>query len=223
MYKIETHLHTHHSSSCGWLEATEIARLYAEAGYAAIVVTDHFSRYNFGKQGWSTAPGEAMDQYLAGYRLLREECEKLSIRVYRGAEVRFDGSPNDYLLYNYPLDLLHDPEAVFTAGPEAFSAVCRQCGALLIQAHPFRGPCTPEDPALLDGTEVCNMHPRQENRNYLAAAMARAHPHLIGLCGSDFHQLPDVGRGGILVKELPADEAALAALLRNRDFQNLAF
>lgn len=219
MYKIETHLHTHHSSSCGWIEAPEIARLYAEAGFAGIVVCDHFSRYNFGKMGWSTAPGAAMDQYLTGYRLLREECGKLGIRVYRGAEVRFDGSPNDYLLYNYPLELLHDPEKVFTGGLEAFSAACRQCGALLIQAHPFRKPCSPADPALLDGTEVCNMHPRQENRNCLSAAMARAHPHLIRLCGSDFHQLPDVGRGGILVDALPEDEAALADLLRSRSFQ----
>ena len=34
-YRIETHLHTNHTSKCGWLDAAALAEGYAQAGYAA--------------------------------------------------------------------------------------------------------------------------------------------------------------------------------------------
>ncbi len=40
MFRIETHLHTNHTSKCGWLDAGTLAEGYAKAGYAAIAVTD---------------------------------------------------------------------------------------------------------------------------------------------------------------------------------------
>ena len=47
MFKIETHLHTSHVSSCGWLEAPVLAEGCARAGYAALAVTDHYNRDTF--------------------------------------------------------------------------------------------------------------------------------------------------------------------------------
>ena len=44
MYKIETHLHTTHTSKCGHLTAPVLAKAYKEAGYDAITVTDHYNR-----------------------------------------------------------------------------------------------------------------------------------------------------------------------------------
>ena len=222
MYKLEPHLHTCYSSSCGHLEAQAIAEGYAKAGYHGIVVTDHYSPYNWGKQGWSRRREEfSLDALWEGYYRVREAAAPYGITVYKGAEVRFDGSPNDYLVYNCPDELLGDPEAFFTMGLAAFHDLCVQAGALVIQAHPFRAPCEPADPRHLDGVEVRNMHPRHDSRNHLALALARENPHLLQLCGSDCHQSDDIAGGGILTDILPANEAELAALLRSGNFKIL--
>ena len=219
MYKIETHLHTGLCSSCGRLDTQTILEGYAAAGYHAITVTDHFSRYNFERQPWSTNRQEwNPDLFLEGYYQLKDQAAAFGMKVYRGAEVRFDGSRNDYLLYNYPMEFLEDPEGFFTMTLEDFYPLCQKAGALIVQAHPFREPCIPSDIRYLDGVEVMNMHPRHDSQNHLAWKMARQDPRLIPLCGSDCHQLPDIGAGGILSDTLPEDENALAQLLKSQKF-----
>ena len=222
MYKIETHLHTELCSSCGFLAPETIIAGYKEAGYSAICVTDHFSRYNFGKMGWPSNKDDwSVDRFLEGYRRVAALGEEAGITVYRGAEVRFDGSPNDYLLYNYPLSLLEDPEAVFTMGPVTFYQQCHEAGALLIQAHPNRETCTPGDLRYLDGMEVLNTHPRHENDNHKTLALIETAPHLIGLGGSDCHRLPDIAGGGIQADVLPKDDFGFVQLLRSKNFRLL--
>lgn len=219
MYKIETHLHTGLCSSCGRLDTETILEGYAKAGYHAITVTDHFSRYNFDKQPWSTNRETwNPDLYLEGYHQLKDRAKDYGLKVYRGAEVRFDGSRNDYLLYNYPIEFLEDPESFFTMTLESFYPLSQKVGAVLVQAHPFREPCTPADIRYLDGVEVLNMHPRHDSQNHLAEEMARQDDRLIRLCGSDCHQLPDIGVGGILSETLPENEEALAQLLKSKKF-----
>ena len=39
--KIDVHVHTSEVSGCGQLPGAEMARLYKQAGYDAIVITDH--------------------------------------------------------------------------------------------------------------------------------------------------------------------------------------
>ena len=219
MYKIETHLHTCYSSSCGKLDAETIVKGYAEAGYAGLVVVDHFSAYNFGKQGWSRNRAEfSPDSFWEGFYQVREAAKEFGITVYKGAEVRFDGSPNDYLVYNCPDAIYEDPDAVFSMGLAAFHALCARNGALLIQAHPFRLPCEPADPRHLDGVEIYNRHPRHDSQNHLAVAFAQENPHLLQLCGSDCHQTPDIALGGIITPTLPKDEAELVKYLRDGNF-----
>lgn len=214
MYKIETHLHTCHSSPCGKVDADTICRLYAEAGFSGIIVTDHFFRYTCSPYAWGIPYDQFFSKFIEGYHRLRQAAQPYGIKIYKGAEVRFDGSVNDYLLYNYPDDLLQDPDAVFSMGLERFYALCRDAGALLIQAHPFRGKCTVADPRFVDGIEVANMNPRAQNQNQLAQEFAEQNPQLILTCGSDFHRLEDVGCGGIITETLPKNEAELVQLLR---------
>ena len=219
MYKLETHLHTCHSSPCGKVDAPTICRLYAQAGYAGIVVTDHFFRYTCKPNCWDIPYDRFFDVFLRGYQQMCEAAVPYGLKIYKGAEVRFDGSVNDYLLYNYPDYLLQDPDTVFSMGLERFSALCREAGALLIQAHPYRGECTPADPRFLDGAETQNRHPRHENKNHLALQYAEQNPRLIRLSGSDFHREQDAGCGGILVEALPENEQELAQLLRSGNYQ----
>lgn len=220
MYKIELHLHTKYSSGCGQMSAKELIDGYLDAGYDAIVVTDHYNRDTYRMKNIdTTAPGDKLTPFLEGYRKMMEEAEGRGIRIYRGAELRFDGSFNDYLLYNYPDELLEDPEALFTMGLHEFIKLSRAAGALLIQAHPFRVMCDPAEPADLDGIEVRNMHPGHNSRNHLAQALADEHPHLLQTGGSDCHQESHLGRGGILSETLPKDEAELVTLLKSGKFE----
>ena len=214
MYKIETHLHTKHTSKCGWLEAPALAAGYEAAGYAAIAVTDHYNRTTFEYLNIDLASrADKLGAFLTGYRRMQEEC----IRIYRGAELRFDECDNDYLLYDWPDELLADPEAVFRMGIAAFAPLARQAGALLIQAHPYRKGCTPAIACYLDGVEVCNLNPRHENFNARAEEYAQQF-HLLRTGGSDCHRLEDIAAGGILSETLPSDEKELVALLRSQDF-----
>ena len=77
MYKIETHLHTNHTSKCGWLDAAALAEGYAKAGYAAIAVTDHYNRDTFEYLNIdTTCPGDVITPFLEGFRRMEAECAK---------------------------------------------------------------------------------------------------------------------------------------------------
>jgi hypothetical protein len=43
-YKYETHFHTDETSPCGKVPAVTGVRLYHQAGYSGIIVTDHYFR-----------------------------------------------------------------------------------------------------------------------------------------------------------------------------------
>ena len=207
MYKIETHLHTTYISHCGWLGAQAIMKAYSAAGYDAICVTDHYNRdtFDYIEMDLST-PGSKTRDFLLGYHRLKREGEKYGIRVYAGAELRFDGSQNDYLLYGFHDELLADPERVMSEGLEAFAPKYRADGALLIQAHPFRNKCTPAPAELLDGVEVLNLNPRHDSHNDLALAYASsAHDRRFGLPsprrrGHDRHPCRNPPRGQLRLR-----------------------
>lgn len=219
MFKIETHLHTLYTSACAIISAEQIVEGYLAAGYSGLIVTDHFSRDTFRHLNMDTTAGQdKVEAFLTGYRMVRQEGEKRGLKVYRGAEVRFDGRWNDYLLYGFSDELLRDPEAVFTMGVEAFYKKCRAEGALLIHAHPYRNGGSPTTAAALDGVEVCNANYDHEERNDLALAFARKYG-LIQTAGSDCHGPKQVGMGGIAVERLPEDERGLVALLRSGNYQ----
>ncbi|MCD7756108.1 MAG: PHP domain-containing protein [Firmicutes bacterium] len=213
-YKIETHLHTSVVSKCGHLEPEAIALAYHQAGYRAIAVTDHYNRTTFDYLGVKLDSGEdKMYRFLEGYRQLSQACRAYGILVYPGAELRFDESENDYLLYGYHPELLQDPETIFRMGIAAFAPLARQDGALIIQAHPYRRKCTPAIARYLDGVEVFNGNPRHDSHNDRAEEYAQMFG-MLRLAGSDCHQTPDIAVSGILAQDLPGDGFAFANLIR---------
>ena len=221
MYKIETHLHTNHVSKCGHLSASEIVKGYADAGYSALIVTDHYNRTTFDFIGIDpAAPGDKLTPFLDGYRRVREEAEKVGIRVFRGAELRFDECDNDYLFYGWLDDVLAEPEEVFRMGIAGFAPMARAAGGLIIQAHPYRRSCTPAIARYLDGVEVRNMNPRHDSHNDRAEAYAEEYG-LIRTSGSDCHRTEDIGLGGIVTNYLPSDVLSMTRLIRSRRFELL--
>lgn len=218
MYKIETHLHTTHVSQCGQMEAAQIAQMYKEAGYSALIVTDHYNRTTFDYLGIDPAgSGDRIGAFLEGYRLLREEGKKLGLRVFKGAELCFDESENDYLFYGWRDDLLAEPDRIFRMGIAAFAPMARAQGGLIIQAHPYRRGCTPAIACYLDGVEVINSNPRHNSRNERAREYAEEYG-LIATSGSDCHRVEDVGLAGIACESLPSDSMQMARLLRSRRY-----
>lgn len=218
MYQIETHLHTTHTSKCGHLEAAYLAEAYKAAGYDAIAVTEHYNRDTVKYLDIDLdRPGEGLEKFLRGYRAMEAACKDLGLRVYKGAELRFDECDNDYLLFGWSDELLLDMKGNLAMSVVEFSRLAREAGALLIQAHPYRGKCTPAIACYLDGVEVINAHPRHESHNAWAKAYAEAHG-LLQLAGSDCHQLPDIARSGILSDTLPADAFELADLIRSGNY-----
>lgn len=221
MYKIETHLHTNHVSKCGHLSAAEIVKGYADAGYSALIVTDHYNRTTFDFLGIDpAAPGDKLTPFLDGYRRVQEEAEKVGIRVFRGAELRFDECENDYLFYGWLDDVLAEPEEVFRMGIAGFAPMARAAGGLIIQAHPYRRSCTPAIARYLDGVEVRNMNPRHDSHNDRAEAYAEEYG-LIRTSGSDCHRTEDIGLGGIVTNYLPSDVLSMTRLIRSRRFELL--
>jgi predicted metal-dependent phosphoesterase TrpH len=218
-FKIETHLHTTYCSKCGWLGSEPILTAYAKMGYSAICVTDHFNRTTF--QYLELPLGLDEDKitpFQLSWRRMRDAAKKYGIHIYRGAELRFDGSESDYLLYNYDPALLADPEAVISGGLPAFYRKLKGTSALLIQAHPFRAGCIPAPPDCVDGYEVYNASLRHENYNDRALAYAIEN-NLLVLSGSDAHRPEDLrGAAGICMDTLPETDEEFAALIRSRQY-----
>ena len=222
MYKIETHLHTNHVSQCARLKAEHLAKRYYEGGFSGIAVTDHYNVETWAYRNINVKTNKrVMRTVLEGFYHMEEACAKYGIKVYKGLELRFYENDNDYLFYDFDEELLEDADEIMSLGIANFSKAFRPNGGLLIQAHPFRKPCVPIAPHLLDGIEVCNCNPRHNSRNDLAWELAELNPHLILTSGSDCHQIGDECAAGILTETLPEDTKEFAALLRSKKFELL--
>lgn len=85
--KIETHLHTAECDIFAHVKAKEAVRMYKEAGYDCIVVTDHyFSLFFdwFSEELSGKTHEEMIQRWLRGYHNARNEGERLSVTVLPG-------------------------------------------------------------------------------------------------------------------------------------------
>ena len=199
MYKYETHFHTAETSPCGKVRAVDAVRIYKEAGYTGIVVTDHYFHGFFERQLFKSWDAK-IDLYLAGYHRALEEGAKLGLEVHLGMEIQFSENSNDYLVYGFDEDFLRRSKKLYRLGLKDFRKHTTGSGIVIVQAHPFRPRMIPADPSLLDGIEIYNGNPRHDSSNHLALKYAQDNG-LKMLSGSDFHQVQDAARGGIIVAE----------------------
>lgn len=217
IYKIETHAHTAQSSPCSRLSADQLIGAYAQAGYAGVVVTDHL---RFGYTVFAqNRPDEQIHKFLAGYEAACEAGEKYGVKVYLGAEMYFEQDPQkEFLVYGADPNFLRDSLPYLTGSLAHFYPFAASRGVLVVHAHPYRYTDYPADPAFVDGAEVYNLHPGHRSRNELALVYAKKN-NLIPLSGSDAHELPHVGRGGIRTSFIPADIWELRDLIRSGEYQ----
>ena len=209
-YLFETHCHTSDVSGCANIPAARVVEEQIAAGYSGIVITDHFNRYTFSRREWRGGE-EAVQFYLTGYRRAKAAAGDRLI-VLLGMELTFYENNNDYLVYGVTEEFLMAHPNLMELGIEAFSALARENGLLLFQAHPFRNRMTVVDHNLLDGVEVHNGNPRHDSRNDIALAWAEKFG-LLQSSGSDYHELEDLHRGGILTSSpITSNEELIAAL-----------
>lgn len=198
MGKYELHLHTSNCDKAAHLDGAEAVRLYAEKGYAGMVVTDHyFSLFQewFSHELRGVTHHEYIHRWLRGYYAARNEGEKIGFTVLPGAEVRFDGSINDYLLYGVTEEFFYEaPYLHQLKGLHELQAILPK-EACVVQAHPFRNHMTVMDPTPLFGLETYNGN-NEPIRNDLAKLYA-LHYKKPMTSGSDCHHADHVARGGI--------------------------
>jgi len=213
------HVHTSEVSPCGKVNASELVKLYKEAGYDGIVITDHYFDRYFDSLGWLSWE-EKTDIYLSGYRKASEEGQRIGLEVIWGIELRFLENENDYLVYGLDETFLKNYKELYKLDLKNFRKLTCGMDILIYQAHPFRPWIVPVDPALLDGVEVFNGNPRHDNMNHKALSFAKKH-NLKMISGSDFHRTDDVGRGGIIIPRKVKTSAELFKLLKNDEILGL--
>ena len=212
MILTEPHLHTSIGSTCGRVPPKEIPWLYKEAGYGAIVVTDHYYIKTI------TTYSKSADAWLEGYRETRREGKKAGVKVFLGMELRLNDAVEDFLVYGLDEAFVKKNEKIYLLSlPEVFDFLDSQ-GFLIYQSHPFRDGIIVQNSRFLHGIEVFNGKLRQENNNEKAETYAKKHS-LLRLAGSDFHRYEDTGSGGIYIDEGVETEKELAEYMKTHDIR----
>lgn len=216
--KIELHAHSSESSRCGSIGAEEVVKKYYEAGYQALVLTDHYYARFFDELqnlSWENQ----LEKYLKGYKTAVKAAENLNFEVFLGIEIKFNDDPNEYLVYGFNENfLLDNPNLHHLSLTEFKTLTAAQKEEILIfQAHPFRPGMAPAADEFLDGLEVYNGNLRHDSQNEKAFNYAEEH-NLKMISGSDFHEYEDLARGGIAAAEIPAKMSELISLLKNGDY-----
>lgn len=131
----ETHLHTKEASACSVSWASEYIEPYLQAGYAGIIVTDHFFNGN-SSISRSLPWNQRVQQFCEGFEHAKQAGDQAGLSVFFGWEHSFGN--DEYLIYGLDKTwLLDHPQIMSWNHRELFEAVDRD-GGLMIQAHPFR-------------------------------------------------------------------------------------
>ena len=215
-YKYELHCHTKETSLCGQVPAAEIVKMYKEAGYSGIVITDHYSPMTF-KPSRVWRPQTDMDFYLKGYKEALKYADE-NFTVLLGMEIRYYATANDYLVYGVTEDFLRNSGNLMKVYPKKFHKLAKSNGMFVVQAHPFRKLMIRTNPGYLDGAEIHNGKSDMES-NLNAAKWAEENNMAIRVSGSDFHRPNNLATGGIITDEQIKTNDDLLRILSSGKFE----
>ena len=222
MYRYDLHIHTAECDLAAHVPAAEIVRMYKEAGYDGIVITDHYFSIFFdwfAEELSGASHRQIIDRWLRGYHAAREAGEQLGLTVLAGAEVRFDGTINDYLLYGITEDFFYSAPLLNRLKTPAELRALLPADVCMVQAHPFRVGMTVADPAPLDGIEVYNGG-TEPPRNRLAYDYAASLGKIM-TSGSDFHKPAALAKGGIMTETPILTPTDLVSVLRGGTYTRI--
>ena len=182
MYKYETHLHTAPVSRCAKASVRENLEYYKSHGYDGVFITNHFLGGNINIDP-SRPYAEKIEFYFSDYEEALKIGKELGIQVFCGVELSHRGS--DFLVYGLDKQwFLAHPDIMEMELPQRLNFMM-ECGALVIQAHPFReGTPMSLYHRCVQGVEVINA-------NYMATyqlvKLYCEHYDLLPFAGSDNH------------------------------------
>jgi hypothetical protein len=182
-----------------------MVKSHKEAGYAGIIVTDHFVNANTTVAKELSWP-EQMELFVKGYENAKAEGDRIGLDVFFGWEYTNRPYGEDYLTYNLDKQFLLDHPEIINITFEEYSKLVHDNGGFLTHAHPYREawyikyePNPKLD--LIDAIEVNNgASDDPDNFNYKAWELARKNPHIIRTSGNDIHNIDKTGVAGIAFK-----------------------
>ena len=215
-YKYELHCHTKETSLCGQVPAAEIVKMYKEAGYNGIVITDHYSPMTF-KPSTVYRPQTAVDFYISGYKAALAAADD-DFTVLLGMELRYYATANDFLIYGVTEDFLRNNGNLMKLYPKKFYETAKRNNLIVLQAHPFREWMIRINPKHLDGAEVYNGK-TDKKRNAKAMEWAEENNMPVKISGSDFHRINHLAKGGIITEEPIKTNDDLLRILRSGKYE----
>jgi len=209
-FKTELHLHSRDASPCSNAPAKVVADKYVDAGYRTIVVTNHFSRMYmdaYDCTDWKSY----IDLFVGAWEKVKYYAgDRLNVLL--GAEFRYDGCENDYLVYGLTPKYLYDHPELLTGGAIRNLPKLREDGMMVFQAHPFRINMKIVLPDILDGYEAFNGHVGHQSSNDITYHWATKLGKPI-ISGSDHHKIDQPPTGGIITEsEITTNEELIAVL-----------
>lgn len=222
IYRYEMHCHTDWCSACAHNSPQEMAEAYYNAGYAGMVITDHFLRGNSAVDR-SLPWEEKMKRYYAAYEAARDWAAGKDFHVLFGLEHAY-GDGKEVLTYGVDLPFLLEHINLHLYSLEDYARFVHGAGGFLSMAHPYRhAPYINSDvkpqPQYLDGAEVFNFYNTGEE-NKQAALLAEKYG-LAPTSGGDEHSVSgaSIGRAGIALKTPVDTGKELVEVLKSGDYR----
>lgn len=217
LYRYETHCHSSQCSKCAHSTAQELVSAYKAAGYAGLVLTDHFIHGNTCVDP-SLPWNERMNRYYNAYLDARTEGKKLDFDVIFGLEHAYGGG-QEVLCFGIDLAFLLDNPDIPQLSIGEFAARVHGYGGVLIQAHPYRfgGWEVPVRMDIVDGLEIFNAG-NDPSKNRMALEKAQEQPCIL-TSGADTHYKGEsrIGQAGIALPYRVRDGKELVAALKKGD------
>ena len=168
LFLYETHLHTSEASACANVSGREQARIYKKAGYAGIIVTDHF--FNGNTAVPHNLPWEKrVDLFCKGYENAKKEGEKIGLSVFFGFE--FNYRTTEFLVYGLDSEWIKSHPDMTSWSVEELYYNVHKDGGYMVHAHPFRDRfyvekirLFPENVDAIEGYNVGNASQSCDNR-----------------------------------------------------------
>ena len=220
MYKYEMHQHTSPCSHCGHADPVSLVKQMKQDGFAGVVLTNHFFHGNTGIDR-SLPWEEFVRAYEEDYLKAKAAGDELDFDVIFGVEEHV-GEGKEVLLYGITPEFLYAHPEVVDGQLETIYKAVHEFGALVFQAHPYRGRAYIPDPKknvdirFLDGMETFNAcNPLDENLE--AEAYAQEHG-LLTCAGSDAHYENFERRFGIACEHRIKSASELVEVLKSGDY-----
>ena len=220
-YKTELHLHSAEASACASACAEDIVKVYLEAGYTTLVLTNHFSPFSYKCSRYDLtymSPEEKVEYYINGFHALRKAAEG-KLHVLFGMELYPLSRECDYLIYGMTEEFLRAHADLMELPIETTASLVREAGLIFAQAHPFRNNMKVTNPDLLDAMETHNAH-TGDFRNDIAELWADKHG-LIKLSGSDYHGSRHQVESGIATDFPITSNEELLEVLRSGNYKQI--